>query len=176
MEETTRRPPIARIANPEGGPPLMPPPPEVMEEARANGAKGSDDEALERIFAAGNLRNRAEEEIHVKSLGMNITIRELTQRELDDVFEMFEDRANPRARGRKRRLSEINAHLVAKAIVRPDFHSEKARELLMQTYGTPVLSEVLPRLFKPLEVTALAERVLALSGGDDDAVSSAENL
>ena len=176
-DTTTRRPPVARIAGQASAQPA--PPPEALEPiASGNGVvdvEMSDDEKLDRIFSAKDVK-RAEEDIHIKSLGMTITIRELTQRELDDIFEMFEDRTNSRSKGRKRRVSEINAFMVSRAIVRPDFTTDKARQGLLQLYGTALLYEALPRIFKPLEVTAIAERVLALSGGDEDAITVAENL
>lgn len=138
-------------------------------------AEMSDEDALDRIFSARATYQRAEEEVYVKSVEMNITIRELTQRELDDIFEMFEERNNPRAR-KKRRPSEINAYLVARALVKPDFSTQKAAQKLQEMYGTPSLTEAIPKIFKPLEVIAIAERVLDLSGGGDDAVTAARNL
>lgn len=178
-EAAPRRPTVARIANQGQTPVLHTPPDAVYPSDRANGqveVRESDEDKLDRIFSAKATRPRAEEEIYIKSLSMTITIRELTQRELDDIFEMFEDRANPRAKGRKRPISAINAFLVARAIVSPDFGSEKAKKGLHDLYGTAIFAEALPQIFKPLEVTAIAERVLALSGGDEDAITVAENL
>jgi hypothetical protein len=105
----------------------------------------------------------------------HLTVRELSERELGDIFEMFDDSSLGSRAGRRRlrdnsrpnrRLTEMSAHIVAAALVEPDFTKH---------VGHRSLADFLMEKFKPLELSSVAEIVMDLSGGGDDAVTVVKN-
>lgn len=115
----------------------------------------------------------------VESLGTTIVIRELTAREADDVYEMFEGRLGARRSGRSsgkdKSLSEIQAHLVAKAIVEPNFNDPNVLAAFQEKFPGMGLPDILLQLMKPLEITAIFDKIMEISGGNEDAVTEAKN-
>jgi hypothetical protein len=104
-----------------------------------------------------------------------LTVKELNERELGDIFEMFEEagamgsrQGRRQMRGSKpnRRLTEMSAHIVAAGLVAPDF---------TKAVGHGSLATFLLEKFKPLELSSVAEIIMDLSGGGEDAVTVVKN-
>lgn len=141
-----------------------------------------DSEAADRLDKFLSARPRTQPEtkkLWVESLGTTIVVRELSQREADDVFEMFEGRLNRRGTRRRgpgeKSLSEIQAHLVAKALVEPNLNDPNVLARFQEKYEGMGLPDILLHLIKPLEITAIFDKIMEISGGNEDAVVEAKN-
>lgn len=117
--------------------------------------------------------------LYVSSLDTTIVVRELTPREAEDVFDMFEERGLANRRNRssinKKRLTEIQAHIVAKALVEPNLHDPNVYAKFTERFGAISLPDLLIQLIKPLELIAIGDKVMELSGGAENSVQEAKN-
>jgi len=128
----------------------------------------SEDTALDAFLSADPDREKATRVLHIKSLGADITIREVSDREMETVQQ----------RSQSKNLSPIdtNAEVVGIAMVDPDLSSPEVIEKFSEKYGgfvTP--AEVVKSVMKPFEVMRVGEEVMDLSGAGDDAVTRAKN-
>jgi hypothetical protein len=128
-------------------------------------------EALDALLSATPPEPRTVE-VKVASLGgAKLVLRELTEQEFDDWQRRFVKlpRRGPQVAGtahRERSLVEANAHLVAYALVSPTFTQEQLSQV-----GVTTVADLLRRKLKPMEILQLADVVMQLLGGAEDAVS-----
>ena len=114
-------------------------------------------------------------ELYVKSIGTTVIVRELTNREAEDVFEMFQDAMRPDARDRKRVLG-VNSYLIAKAMMEPNFNNPIVVQKLQARFGEGLsIPDIILKIFKPGEIISLGDAIMTLSGTEEDAVTEAKN-
>lgn len=140
---------------------------------------------LERFLGA---KDRAEDpdtaSVYIPSLGIDVIVRELNDREAEDAYGMFQglsvgsnNRAQRRASGIKDKgLVRISAQVVAIGLVSPDIKNPTIFAKFQQKFGEDLtVTDLLLKLIKPGEILMLNDRILELTGGGEDAVEEAKN-
>ena len=162
--------------------PPAPPRPSMedhAEEAYSSPASDEEQKNQDRLnkFLSAKQRDIEPEtkELYVKSIDTTVVIRELTNREAEDVFEMFQDAMRPGARDRKRVL-EVNSYLIAKAMKEPNLANPLVIQKLQAKFGEGLsLPDIILKIFKPGEIIQLGDEIMTLSGTEEDAVTEAKN-
>jgi len=123
--------------------------------------------------------------VYVDSLGTTVVIRELTDREAEDAYGMFQDmlgagsmnRAERRKRGVKDKgLVRTSAQVVSIGLVSPDIKNPLIFQKFMQKYGEDLtVTDLLLKIIKPGDILKLSDRILELTGGGDDPIEEAKN-
>lgn len=119
-------------------------------------------------FLSATYRPTETAEVYIKSIDATITVRELSEAELSDIMSMSDG-------SREQVLTKMAAQLVASGLVDPDLNDSATYKKLSEGLQVVKQEEIIRKVFKPLEITAIAEVVLDLSGGADDAVTTAKN-
>jgi hypothetical protein len=133
----------------------------------AAASPGNDDQRRLKSFLAARNDEPEVREVHIASIDDTVVIRELTERELTDWQTMYVDES---PRTRKRSIVEQSAALIAAALVSP-----KPSEGELSDAGFTSLTDMVRQSLKPVEVMKLAEMVMEISGGAEDAVEVAGN-
>lgn len=124
--------------------------------------------ALDAFLSADPDRPKETRTLHVQSLGSDITVREIDDKELQFVQE--------RSESKKLSALDMNAEIIAVAMVDPDLNDEAVHKKFSEKYGRHVApAEIVKDVLKPFEVIKIGEQVLDLSGAGDDAVTTAGN-
>jgi hypothetical protein len=124
--------------------------------------------ALDAFLSADPDRPRATRILHIKSLDADITVREITDREMDTIQE--------RASSKKLSAIDTNAEVVAAALVDPDLHNPDVVQMFADKFGEFMSSsEIVKATMKPFEIIRVGDEVMDLSGASEDAVTQAKN-
>lgn len=124
--------------------------------------------ALDAFLSADPDRPRATRVLHIKSLGTDIIVREITDREMDTIQE--------RATSKKLSAIDTNAEVVAAALVDPDLHDPDIVQMFADKFGSFMSSaEIVKASMKPFEIIRVGDEVMDLSGASEDAVTQAKN-
>ena len=124
--------------------------------------------ALDAFLSADPDREKETRVLHVESINADIKIREIDDKEMQFVQE--------RSESKKLTALDMNAEIVALAMVDPDLTDNSVHEKFAEKYGRHVApAEIVKDVLKPFEVIKIGEQVLDLSGAGDDAVTTAGN-
>lgn len=128
---------------------------------------GNEDQRRLKSFLAARNDEPEVREVHIASIDDTVVIRELTEREMTDWQTMYVD-TSPKAR--KRSMIEQSAALIAASLVSP-----RPTDQELTDAGFSSITEMVRQSLKPVEVMKLAEVVMEISGGAEDAVEVAGN-
>jgi hypothetical protein len=124
--------------------------------------------ALDAFLSADPDRAKETRVLHVESINADITVREIDDKEMKFVQE--------RSESKNLTPLEMNAEIVAVAMVDPDLTNSAIHDKFAEKYGRHVApAEIVKDVLKPFEVIKIGEQVLDLSGAGDDAVTDAGN-
>lgn len=149
-------------------------------EAPAGRAEVDHKRILDKFLSAKPRTEPDTATIYVPSLDGEIIVRELQQREADEILDMFAGSLTNRNKGGRgsapsKTLVETNAHLVAKALVEPDLRDPVIYERFVQKFGHMSLPEMLMQIIKPFEIIAIGDAIMDLSGAGEDSIRVAKN-
>lgn len=132
-----------------------------------------DNDRLEKFLAASR-RAMDTANVYIKSIDTTLVVRELNEREMEDAISA---QADLRKRAANPRFISAAANVVSKAIMEPNFGDPQVMAKFQEIHGPHITSvaEIVKLVLKPLEILSVLEEIMALSGGDDDAVQVAKN-
>lgn len=121
----------------------------------------TDEQILEKLLNADKV---PEQTLVVKRLGIPVTIRALTSKQMVRIREQCT--YTVRERGETREVlnnEKFNLRVVAAAMVKPDWNAPALRE----KYEASSVEEVLQRVLLAGELSMIGDAILALSGYDN---------
>lgn len=132
--------------------------------------------ALDAFLSVDPQRPKETQQLFVKSLGATITVRELDEGEINDVLARYEEVSDKLRAGHAANQIDQQARIVALALVDPNMRDPAVMDKLDKHFRCGVNAEMAVRaVFRPLEITRIANRVMEISGMSDDAVTDAGN-
>ena len=132
--------------------------------------------ALDAFLSVDPNRVKDTKRMHVKSLGAEVTIRELEESEINSILAQAENAGAAAAQGVMANQVDLQARIVAMGLVDPNLRDASVLDKLHKKFGTGQSAErVVLTVFKPLEITKLANAIMEISGMSDDAVTEAGN-
>jgi hypothetical protein len=132
--------------------------------------------ALDAFLSVDPKRPKDTREVHIKSLGVSVTIRELDESEINDILSRYEADQERKAEGAPVNTIDQQARIVAMAMIDPNLRDPAVLDKLHARFGCGQNAEMALRaVLRPLEITKLANIVMEISGMSDDAVRVAGN-
>lgn len=132
--------------------------------------------ALDAFLSANPQREQETVRVEIQSLGAAVTVRELTEAEINDILARYESDDERRKSGMPVNTIDQTARIVAMALVDPNVRDPKVLDRLNERFGCGANPEIAIRaVMRPLEITKLANIVMEISGMSDDAVKIAGN-